>query len=176
VSGQLEWYKQKVDDKSIKVGGKQRIKTLDGYVIPLDVKSGLPYVKMRPYTEEEWDSLPNVVLTGDGNWNPSDLDHSLTNDEQWYDAVSDFPDDAMDGKTSDAEENYRNLHVFDLFITDSILDTHIILDLPWLYQAHEHQIIENQQDFTQLHPNFAWLPENVVKQTFKNTTQMPGCQ
>jgi hypothetical protein len=40
-SGQLEWYKQEVDDKSIKVGGKQRIKTLDGYVMPLDVKSGL---------------------------------------------------------------------------------------------------------------------------------------
>jgi hypothetical protein len=71
----------------------------------------------------------------------------------------------------DAEGNYRNLHVFDLFITDSILDNHIITDLPWLYQAHEHQIIENRQDFSQLCPNFAWLPENVVKQTFKNTTQ-----
>jgi hypothetical protein len=45
-SGQLEWYKQEVDDKSIKVGGKQRIKTLDGYAIPLDVKSGLPCGKM----------------------------------------------------------------------------------------------------------------------------------
>jgi hypothetical protein len=125
-----------VDDKSIKVGGKQHIKTLDGYVIPLDIKSGLPYVKMRPYTDEEWDSLPHVVLTGDGNWNPSVLDHNLTDNEQWYDAVSDFPDaDAMDGSPFDAEGNYRNLHVFDLFITDSILDKHIIPDLPWLYQA-----------------------------------------
>jgi hypothetical protein len=72
-SGQLEWYKQEVDDKSIKLGGKQRIKTLDGYVIPLDVKSGLPYVKMLPYTDKEWDSLPHVILTGDGDWNPSVL-------------------------------------------------------------------------------------------------------
>jgi hypothetical protein len=40
-----------------------------------------------------------------------------------------------------------------------------------IYQAHEHQIIENQQDFAQLGPNFAWLPENVVEETFKNTTQ-----
>jgi hypothetical protein len=130
---------------------------------------------MRPYTDEECDSLPHVVLTRDGDWNPSVLDHSLTDDEHWYDAVSDFPD-AMDGNPFDAEGDYRNLHVFDLFITDSILDNHIIPDLPWLYQAHEHQIIENQQDFTQLHPNFAWLPENDVKETFKNTTQMPGCQ
>jgi hypothetical protein len=86
-SGQLEWYKQEVNDKSIKVGGKQRIKTLDGYVIPLGVKSGLPYVKMWPYTDKEWDSLPHVILTGDGDWNPSVLDHSLTDNEQWYDAV-----------------------------------------------------------------------------------------
>jgi hypothetical protein len=57
-----------------------------------------------------------------------------------------------------------------LFITGSILDNHIIPDLSWLYQAHEHQIMENQQDFAQLRPNFAWLPENVVKETFKNTT------
>jgi hypothetical protein len=47
-SGQLEWYKQEVDDKSIKVGWKQCIMTLDGYVIPLNVKKGLPYVKMQP--------------------------------------------------------------------------------------------------------------------------------
>ena len=40
-SGQLEWYKQHVNDKSIKVGGKQHIKTLYAYVIPLDIKSGL---------------------------------------------------------------------------------------------------------------------------------------
>jgi hypothetical protein len=51
----------------------------------------------------------------------------LTDNEQWYDAVSDFPD-AMDGSPLDAEG-----HVFDLFITDSILDNHIIPDLPWLY-------------------------------------------
>jgi hypothetical protein len=104
------------------------------------------------------------------DWNPSVLDHSLTDNEQWYDAVSDFPD-AMEGSPFVAEGNYRNLHVFDLFITYSILDNRIIPDLPWLYQAHEHQIIKNQQDFAKLRPNFAWLPENVVKELFKNTTQ-----
>jgi hypothetical protein len=40
-----------------------------------------------------------------------------------------------------------------------------------LYQAHEDQIHKNQQDFAQLRPNFAWLPENTVKHTFKCTTQ-----
>ena len=71
-----------MDDRLIKVGGKQHIKTLDGYVIPLDIKSGLPYVKMRPYTDAEWDVLPHVILTGDIDWNPSVLDHNLADDEQ----------------------------------------------------------------------------------------------
>jgi hypothetical protein len=95
----------------------------------------------------------------------------LTDDEQeWHDAVSDFPD-AMDDSPFDAEGNYCNHHVFDLLITDSILDNPIIPDLPWLYQAPELQIQENQQDFAQLCPSFAWLPETVVKHTFKCTTQ-----
>jgi hypothetical protein len=105
----FSWYNctfyMQVDDRSIKVGGKQQIKTLDGYIIPLDIKSGLPYVKMRPYTDQEWELLPHVVLTGDGDWNPSVLDHDLIDDEQWFDAVSDFPD-ALDGSPFDAEGNY----------------------------------------------------------------------
>ncbi len=37
-SGQLEWYKNDVNDKSIKVaGGLQCILTNDGYVIPIDI-------------------------------------------------------------------------------------------------------------------------------------------
>ena len=76
----------------MKVGGKQRIQTLDGYCIPIDIKSGLPYIKMQPYTDADWDSLPHVVLTGDSDWNPAVLDHELTDDDNWwYDAVSDFP-------------------------------------------------------------------------------------
>ena len=34
---QLEAYKQTVHDKSTRVGGKQHIKTLDGYIIPLNI-------------------------------------------------------------------------------------------------------------------------------------------
>ena len=41
--GQLEWYKNTVDDRSMKVGGNQCISTIDGYVLPLDMKDGLAY-------------------------------------------------------------------------------------------------------------------------------------
>ena len=36
---QIEWYKSDVNDKSKHVGGLQRIKTHDGYLIPLAFKN-----------------------------------------------------------------------------------------------------------------------------------------
>ena len=78
------------------------------------------------------------------DWIPSDLDHDLIDDDHWYDALSDFPE-ALSDNLLDAIGNYRNVHVSDLFITYSILDNLIIPDLPWLYQAHQHQDIQAQQ-------------------------------
>ena len=40
-SGQLEWFKTNVDEKSVKVGGTQLFTTLDGYSVPLLIKDGL---------------------------------------------------------------------------------------------------------------------------------------
>ena len=40
-TGQIEWHKNLVDDKSVKVGGKQCITTLDGYSFALKCTGGL---------------------------------------------------------------------------------------------------------------------------------------
>ena len=34
-SGQIQWFKNSVDDRSVQVGGEQRICTIDGYTMPL---------------------------------------------------------------------------------------------------------------------------------------------
>ena len=62
-SPQIEFYKNHVDDRAIKVGGRQLIQTNDGYVIPLNMKSALPLMSLRPYSDKEWDNLPHVNLT-----------------------------------------------------------------------------------------------------------------
>ena len=88
--GQMEWYKLDVNDKSCNTpGGLQRITTLDGYVIPLIMSNGLARMPLRPYTDKEWDSLPHVFMTSDFDWDPTVLDHDPTENEQWFDAVSD---------------------------------------------------------------------------------------
>ena len=91
-SGQLEAYKNHVDDRSMKVGGKQCIRTNDGYVIPLDIINGLPYLKMQPHTDDEWNELPHVIFTGGDEWNPKILDHTLTDKDDWYNTVKDLDD------------------------------------------------------------------------------------
>ena len=75
-SGQLEWFKTLVDEKSIKVGGTQLITTLDGYSIPLLIRDGLAYATSlgRP-TDQDMDTYPHVFFTSPDEWDPSVLDH-----------------------------------------------------------------------------------------------------
>ena len=75
-SGQLEWFKTHVDEKSVKVGGTQLITTLDGYSVPLLIKDGLAYATSlgRPI-DQDMDTYPHVFFTSPDEWDPSVLDH-----------------------------------------------------------------------------------------------------
>ena len=66
-SAQLEFHGNDVCDKSRKVGGKQRITTLDGYVIPLQIRDSLPYFNMVPPTDHDLDIYPHIILTSDSD-------------------------------------------------------------------------------------------------------------
>ena len=75
-SGQLEWFKTNVDEKSVKVGGTQLITTLDGYSVPLLIKDGLAYaISLGKLTDQDMDTYPHVFFTSPDEWDPSVLDH-----------------------------------------------------------------------------------------------------
>jgi hypothetical protein len=81
---QFEWYKNNVNNKLILVPvGLQHIQTLDDYIIPLNVQDGLTHLKIRPYTDQEFETLPHVILTSKLEWDPLVLDHEFKEDEQW---------------------------------------------------------------------------------------------
>ena len=86
-AGQMEWYNTKVDEKSPVVTQRMpSITTLEGYVIPISLRNGLPYIKMRPPTDAELegkDSLIRVPITSHHKWNPKVLDSQVP--EEWYD-------------------------------------------------------------------------------------------
>jgi hypothetical protein len=76
-----------VNDRSIKIeGGRQRLTTPDGYIIPIDVRRGLPYITMRPFTDKEFEELPHVVWTREDDWDPTSLDSVISDDPNWYNA------------------------------------------------------------------------------------------
>ena len=54
-----------VDDRSVQVGGKQRICTTDGYAMPLTCRGGLMYLSIigKP-TDQDLERYPAVHLTG----------------------------------------------------------------------------------------------------------------
>ena len=82
-SGQIEHNKNTVNDKAAAITGETpHIRTLEGYMIPMKVINGLTYIEMRPYTDQEWKTLPHVNLTGVGEWDPSVLDAGIPSD--WY--------------------------------------------------------------------------------------------
>ncbi|MCA1807650.1 MAG: hypothetical protein LC687_07375, partial [Actinobacteria bacterium] len=109
-TGQLEHYKIKVDERSMKVTGKLPcVTSLEGHQIPIETRRGLPYLRLRPGTDEEWKTLPKIVLTSPHHWNPSKLDHKV--DETWYsqpvkesEYMDEIPFDEM-GNLKDARED-----------------------------------------------------------------------
>ena len=76
-SGQIEWFKNSVDDRSVQVGGKQRICTIDGYAMPLTCRGGLMYLTIhgKP-TDTDLEKYPAVHLTGHHECDPSVLDYT----------------------------------------------------------------------------------------------------
>jgi hypothetical protein len=107
-SVQLEHFKSVVDDRSVKAGGMQRITTNKGYIFPLDIIGGLPYLKMRPYTDTEFDSLPHDILSSDVPWNVGILDGTLSDKQDWYDNTTNWSEGLLDS-LFDLEGNYKKL-------------------------------------------------------------------
>ena len=74
--GQIEWYTNTVDDKSVQVGGQQRIVIIDGYSMPLVCKAGLMYLQLQGIpTDQDLQIYPSVHLTSPHEWDPSVLDY-----------------------------------------------------------------------------------------------------
>ena len=96
---QVEHYKNTVNKKSPHVTGKTPcIVTLEGYRIPITVRNGLPYIPMRPYMDQEWETLPRVQLTGEKDWDPTILDNPVP--KEWYERqpkeLNSLRDDLLD--------------------------------------------------------------------------------
>ena len=171
-SGQLEWFKTNVDEKSVKVGGSQLITTLDGYSVPLIIKDGLAYATSigRP-TDLDMDTYPHVFFTSPDEWDPSVLDH----DPPHPDGLdpSQVPDQPFGDPMFDACGDF-NKHI--------ISNLNTLLDAPpgdcgsyteisSVFTANLHQSSPQEPDWNALCPFFACTSPSSIKDTFNVTTR-----
>src|SRR5688572_19663442 len=169
--GQLEAHKQTVHDKSIKVGGKQCIETLDGYIIPLNIRQGLPFMTIRPYTDAEWEQLPHVILTADTDWDPSILDCEQEDNEAWFNAMEELPTLTRDPKF-DEYGDYRNIHtIAEVVMTDPIVENTVHTELPSLLQLYSQGIKPTQINVERSQRKLAWRPLGISRRPFASRTQ-----
>ena len=166
-SGQLEWFKTNVDEKSVKLGGTQLITTLDGYSVPL-----LSYATSlgRP-ADQDMDTYPHVFFTSPDEWDPSVLDH----DPPHLDGLdpSQVPDQPFGDPMFDAYGDFSE-HI--------IANLNILLDAPpedcgsyteisSVFTANLHQSSPQEPDWNALRPFFAWTSPSSIKDTFNVTTR-----
>src|SRR5688572_11659947 len=82
---QFELHKHLMYAKSMKVGVNSILK-LYGYIILLNIWSGLLYLTIWPYTNKELGNLPYTKLTADIDWDPTVIDCELEDGEECFDA------------------------------------------------------------------------------------------
>ena len=126
--GQMEYNKITVNDKSFVVTGETpHIKTVEGYMIPMRIVNGLPYIEMRPYTDEEWKELPHVRLTMPGEWDPSALDSPIPvgwygKQEQTSEYLQDMPFDQFGHNKMEGDEQDQRIGGDDDSVNDDLGD------------------------------------------------------
>jgi hypothetical protein len=92
-------------------------------------------MKIHPYTDEEWDSLPHITMTGDNPWNPKCLDAEITSGSGWenfeYDRLKHVTDSAVD---SYGRYKYRAIDPSDIMVAIAIhSNTDMLSHIPRSY-------------------------------------------
>jgi hypothetical protein len=182
---QLESFDLTVDGKSRRKGGKQRIVTPDGWVIPLQIRNGLAYIDMHPPTDQEIQDLPSLVFTSDVDWDPSCLDdeHDMDvyNPNLAYD-VDDMPDTGLRSLDTGegtqriiAEALLERLHGNQDDGQDvSVLDREDTIDYlssEKYLEGNKNVLDRHQPNIELIRPCLGYAPDEVIKLTLKNTTQ-----
>ena len=171
-SGQLEWFKTNVDEKSVKVGHTQLITTLDGYSVPLLIKDGLAYAtSLGKPTDQDMDTYPHVFFTSPDEWDPSVLDH----DPPHLDGLdpSQVPDQPFGDPMFDAYGDFNecisaNLNIL---LDAPPEDCGSYTEISSVFTANLHQSSPQEPDWNALHPFFAWTSPSSIKDTFNVSTR-----
>ena len=175
-SGQVEGFKNSVDDRSVQVGGKQRICTIDGYSMPLTCRGGLMYLSIlgKP-TDKDLERYPAVHLTGPHEWDPSVLDYthpSADGEPPWS---NDSDERSAFDPNFDECGDYTQRAIQTLSILDDSSST-LTPCPPFMANQHEfrtyqHAVNHEAPDYEKFRPYFGWVNVDTVQKTMEQSTQ-----
>ena len=175
-SGQIEWFKNSVDDRSVQVGDKQRICTIDGYAMTLTCRGGLMDLSIlgkATYTDLE--RYPAVHLTGPHEWDPSVLDytHPSGNGEAPW---SNDPDErfAFDPHF-DEFGDYTQRAIQTLSLLDDSSSTltpcSTLMTNQHVFRANQHDVSPETPGNENFRPYFGWVNVDTFQKTIEQSTQ-----
>ena len=183
-SFQLKEFGLEVDKAPIRLPrGLLRIKTPDGYVHPIRIKGGLPYVSLRPYTDMEWETLPHVNWTRDSDWDSAIFNHEFNEGgDEWYDALTDHTKNPH-GELFDKFGNYCRWQaaVAEENFVGAVLDGGLTVDNYVWYvnqvdlskrQPEARHVKPGERDWETLRRFFSWASVELVEKTFQAMMQM----
>ena len=167
----MEWFNCQVDDRSIIVGGAQRIETSEEYVIPLSIESELVYMHtIRIPTRQDLQNYPHVFFTSPDIWDASVLDHEIT--PSLLEDINQHSDDSL--LQDSIFDEFGDLH------HRAIQTLNIFCDLPSppsaepLTHAYIHDSNPAEEDWKSLRPYFGWQSEQVIKNTYQVSSRFGG--
>ena len=175
-SGQIEWFKNSVDDRSVQVGGNQRICTIDGYAMPLTCRGGLMYLSIlgKP-TDKDLEKYPAVHLTGPHEWDPYVLDYthpSCDGEPPW----SNDPDERFAFDTNfDEFGDYTQRTILTLSILDDSSSTltpcPTLMTYQHVFRTYQHDVSHETHDYEKFRPYFGWVNVDTVQKTMEQSTK-----
>ena len=166
-SGQIEWFKNSVDDRSVQVGGKQRICTIDGYAMPLTCRGGLMYLSLlgKP-TDKDLGRYAAVHLTEPHAWYLSVLDYthpSGDGEPPWSnDPIERFafdPNfDEFGDYTQRAIQTLSNLDDS----SSTLTPCPTFMDNQHEFRTYQHDVTHEAPDYEKFRPYFGWVNVDTV--------------
>ena len=175
-SGQIEWFKDSVGDRSVQVGCKQRICTIDGYAMPLTCGGGLMYLSIigKP-TDIDLERYPAVHLTGPHEWNPSVLDYTHPSGDGEPPWSNDHDERSAFDPNFDEFGDYTQRAIQTLSILDDSSSTltpcHAFMTNQHEFRTYQHAVKHEVPDYEKFRPYFGWVNVDTVQKTMEQSTQ-----
>ena len=166
-----------VDDTPRSLGGSQCIVTCEGYVVPLHVCQGLPYMPMSVPSAGDMDALPHVFFCADTPWDPEILDNEFDTESFEAPAAATERRETLDGRVHvHGDLDHAALSVNDTvtaivsYMTNTAVS--VFEKMVMSLSAFPQRVIPNRMpDLDALRPNLGFIPVDRIKRTLEETTQ-----